>query len=169
MYRTEELVDHQAKRSLNIKVRRRSGKDVMVGIPGALSSSAPIQKAANAKIFGETIKAIGDKPPLLIFCGSQAGTCKSMAEYLEMSASDHFAVTVQVMDRPCMQFRNSGRQTSKKGIAPLARKGEQTSNLLFPSTPYLDYKTTHEYGIMQQQPIIDTKEARQKKDKKKEE
>jgi cytochrome P450/NADPH-cytochrome P450 reductase len=83
---------------LHMKVRRRPGKTLMVGIPGATSSSEPSEKTLENKTDEGGASVTGSKPPLLSLYGSNAGTCKSMAEDLETSAGNHFAVTIRTMD-----------------------------------------------------------------------
>jgi len=94
-------------KDLKIKVRRRPGKDSMVGIPGANSSTSSRQKDQikpndNAKSHSDT------KFPLLIIYGSNAGTCKSMAEDLEATAGTRFAVTVKTMDQATENLPKDG-------------------------------------------------------------
>lgn len=50
----------------------------------------------------------GTKASLLILYGSNAGTCKSMAEDLEATAGTHFAVTVQTMDQATEHLPKDG-------------------------------------------------------------
>jgi cytochrome P450/NADPH-cytochrome P450 reductase len=80
----------------------------MVGIPGAMSSSASAEKVHELKADEKQNSVSGSKPPLLILYGSNAGTCKSMAEDLETFAGSRFSVTVQTMDRATEHMPQDG-------------------------------------------------------------
>jgi cytochrome P450/NADPH-cytochrome P450 reductase len=83
---------------LNMKVRRRPGKSPMVGIPGAVGSSLQKDKVPTKHSDNGKISASDQKPTLTIIYGSNAGTCKSMAEDFETFAGGNFEVTVLTMD-----------------------------------------------------------------------
>ncbi|KAI1845852.1 hypothetical protein JX266_007939 [Neoarthrinium moseri] len=80
-----------------IKVSRRPNKDALVGIPGSVPASAKegIQKKQPGYRFGVS----ASKNPLLILYGSNAGTCKYMAEDLQTMAKERgLNPTVETMD-----------------------------------------------------------------------
>ncbi|KAF1981914.1 bifunctional P-450/NADPH-P450 reductase [Aulographum hederae CBS 113979] len=78
------------------KVRRRPGKDIMVGIPGA--PSAQVQAAA-AAVKSATTTTATEAKPLTVVYGSNAGTCKNFAEDLAANGEKYgFQVKVQTMD-----------------------------------------------------------------------
>jgi len=78
----------------------------MVGIPGAMSSELSGAAAAKPAVNEEQSKS--SKTPLLILYGSNAGTCKSLAEDLETFAGPRFAVTVQTMDHATEHLPKDG-------------------------------------------------------------
>ncbi|TGJ85736.1 hypothetical protein E0Z10_g3030 [Xylaria hypoxylon] len=87
---------------------RRPGKSQMVGIPGGLSD---VQVAADKAGHGghEAVAKLVEKGPtsqsLLILYGSNAGTCKYLAEDLETAARDRgFNPTVKTMDEGTEQL-----------------------------------------------------------------
>ena len=76
-----------------IKVRRRKGKDLMVGLQGSPSAKKTAESHPEpAK--QPAARSSGDKQPLTIAWGSNAGTCKAFAEDLQSSAAD-FGFTAQ--------------------------------------------------------------------------
>ncbi|KAI8629786.1 cytochrome P450 [Xylariaceae sp. FL1651] len=82
-----------------IKVARRPGRSVMVGIPSEIQTV--VDQASHDK--HETPKESQQQPKtgkrLLIIYGSNAGTCKYLAEDLETAAKDRgFNPTVKTMD-----------------------------------------------------------------------
>jgi cytochrome P450/NADPH-cytochrome P450 reductase len=79
----------------------------MVGIPGATSTAPREKKVTKTSDDGEASTPV-TKVPLLILYGSNAGTCKSMAEDLETFAGDRFSVTVQTMDRATEHLPKDG-------------------------------------------------------------
>jgi cytochrome P450/NADPH-cytochrome P450 reductase len=93
---------------LNMKVRRRPGKSSMVGIPGAMASLVPSDKVPKEHSNNRKTSSPDQKPPLSILYGSNAGTCKSMAEDLEASAGGSFEVTVLPMDRATENLPQNG-------------------------------------------------------------
>lgn len=92
-------------KDFKIKVRRRAGKSWTVGIPGSMPSTTT-ESSATSKITGG--QPSGGKSSLLILYGSNAGTCKSLAEDLETVAEPRFQVTVQTMDHATEHLPKQG-------------------------------------------------------------
>jgi cytochrome P450/NADPH-cytochrome P450 reductase len=88
-----------------IKVNRRQGRNQMVGVPGEFQAAAEKasndrQKTVNASLGQEKVGQV-----LLILYGSNAGTCKYLAEDLETAARDRgFSPTVKTMDEGTEQL-----------------------------------------------------------------
>ena len=84
-----------------IKVKRRPGKDIMVGIPGAPLASKVAVGMDGDKLAGQPDPSQPQSTgtPLLVLYGSNAGTCKAFAEEIQSGASQHgFSAKVQTMD-----------------------------------------------------------------------
>ncbi|KAL9083687.1 MAG: hypothetical protein Q9165_008415 [Trypethelium subeluteriae] len=84
-----------------IKVMRRPGRSLMVGIAGApVASMVPVESGeAISAVKGETSQPPSLLKPLLVLYGSNAGTCKGFAEEIQSSAPQHgFSARVQTMD-----------------------------------------------------------------------
>lgn len=86
----------------NIKVSRRPGKDFWVGIPGNSPAAAQAQEHLS-KTSAKPSKTETGKPEdgkkLLILYGSNAGTCKYIAEDLATTAEEQgIAATIKTMD-----------------------------------------------------------------------
>ncbi|KAI9667304.1 MAG: hypothetical protein M1821_000119 [Bathelium mastoideum] len=84
-----------------MKVKRRPGKSILVGIPGAPTgpqSVTSIRGDDSARLLPATEPPSSQKS-LLVLYGSNAGTCKGFAEELISSAGQHgFLAQVQTMD-----------------------------------------------------------------------
>lgn len=84
----------------NIKVSRRQGKDFWVGVPGSSSATTQTKEhlektAADAGKSGNA----ENKNQLLVLYGSNAGTCKYLAEDMATVAGEQgMQVTVKTMD-----------------------------------------------------------------------
>jgi cytochrome P450/NADPH-cytochrome P450 reductase len=84
-----------------IKVTRRPGKELMTGIPGSVPSPVKTEKTSHKAVSepGAT------KSKLLILYGSNAGTCKALAEELQTGANERgFEVEVKTMDHATEQL-----------------------------------------------------------------
>lgn len=84
----------------NIKVSRRPGKGFWVGIPGnspaANQAKEYLEKTAAGRAKSATVE---DKKQLLVLYGSNAGTCKYLAEDMATLAKEQgFQATVKTMD-----------------------------------------------------------------------
>ncbi|KAI1340809.1 cytochrome P450 [Xylariaceae sp. FL0016] len=80
-----------------IKFRRRPGQSAMLGIPGAMPATDAQKDAKDHHEGGRKSQQFGQ--PLLILYGSNAGTCKYLAEDLQTAANDRgFTATVKTMD-----------------------------------------------------------------------
>lgn len=74
-----------------IKVRRRAGKDIMVGLPGTKTTTDSSRSNAAKAVGGSTTKS-----KLTVLYGSNAGTCKAFAEDLQTNAPE-FGFEAEVM------------------------------------------------------------------------
>jgi cytochrome P450/NADPH-cytochrome P450 reductase len=91
---------------LKLKARRRPGKGPMVGIPGAISSAQSQIKEIEPAIKEQQTNST--KSPLHIVYGSNAGTCKSLAEDLQTFSGSRFEVTIQTMDHATEHLPKDG-------------------------------------------------------------
>ena len=83
-------------KGFKIKVRRRPGKDGMVGLAGAGGKAIHTSKAV------EIAKPIAgrEKSKVIVAYGSNAGTCKAFAEDLQTNAPEYgFEVSVMTLDQ----------------------------------------------------------------------
>ena len=84
-----------------IRVRRRPGKNLLVGLPGAPAASKAAAGIPDYKPSGQadSAKAATAQSSLLVLYGSNAGTCKAFAEEIQSNAGQHgFSAEVQTMD-----------------------------------------------------------------------
>jgi cytochrome P450/NADPH-cytochrome P450 reductase len=93
----------------NIKVRRRPGKDWMVGIPGA-PSSALVNEQPASKLAVASTESKGSKTFLRIVYGSNSGTCKALAEDLQTTAINRagYNATLETMDHTTEHLPTDG-------------------------------------------------------------
>ncbi|KAB8576180.1 hypothetical protein FH972_025708 [Carpinus fangiana] len=79
----------------SIKVRRRTGKDAMVGLTGAKTTAASKSSSA-AKIEGNS----RTRSKMTVLYGSNAGTCKAFAEDLQTNAPEFgFEADIKPLDQ----------------------------------------------------------------------
>ncbi|KAI0799063.1 cytochrome P450 [Xylaria sp. FL0064] len=88
-----------------IKVTRRPGKSLMVGIPGNIQTDINKTSQGGREAVATPFKGTGAGQSLLILYGSNAGTCKYLAEDLDMAARNRgFKTTVKTMDEGTEQL-----------------------------------------------------------------
>ncbi|KAI3319402.1 cytochrome P450 [Xylariaceae sp. AK1471] len=88
-----------------IKATRRTGRSRMVGIPGEFQEAANKTDQDRQKTVDASLDKKGAGQALLILYGSNAGTCKYLAEDLETAARDRgFNPTVKTMDEGTEQL-----------------------------------------------------------------
>lgn len=82
----------------------------MVGLPGAPSSVHAIQQATSQQAAGGSTESRTDKPKLLILYGSNAGTCKALAEDFQTNANNRagYDATVTTMDQSTEHLPTDG-------------------------------------------------------------
>ncbi|CAK1356734.1 unnamed protein product [Cercospora beticola] len=81
--------------NFRMKVKRRQGKSVYVGIPGGVQKSD--KKSAHSKV-DEPVQAKSGKP-LSIYFGGNSGTCEALAQGLETAAKDRgFKTSISSLD-----------------------------------------------------------------------
>jgi cytochrome P450 / NADPH-cytochrome P450 reductase len=71
-----------------MKVRRRPGKSINVGIPGGLQQQAP-KASHKERAHATAAPTEGDKKKATIFFGGNTGTCEAMAHSLQTQANEH--------------------------------------------------------------------------------
>ncbi|KAI0976920.1 cytochrome P450 [Xylaria arbuscula] len=88
-----------------IKVVRRPGKSALVGIPGNVQVDVDKASQGGHAAATQSFKGTGTGQSLLILYGSNAGTCKYLAEDLDMAARNRgFNTTVKTMDEGTEQL-----------------------------------------------------------------
>ncbi|KAI0427039.1 cytochrome P450 [Xylaria sp. FL1042] len=88
-----------------IKVTRRPGKSLMVGIPGNIQTDIDRTSQGGSEAVATSFKGTGAGQSLLILYGSNAGTCKYLAEDLDMAARNRgFNTMVKTMDEGTEQL-----------------------------------------------------------------
>lgn len=84
----------------NIKVTRRSGKDFWVGVPGNSPAANQVKEQLEKTAAAADKSATGeDKRQLLVLYGSNAGTCKYLADDMATAAKEQgMQAAVKTMD-----------------------------------------------------------------------
>ncbi|KAI0855196.1 cytochrome P450 [Xylaria cubensis] len=91
----------------SIKVSRRPGRSLMMGIPGGPQANADRASDSGYDTNDESLEEKRAGKPLLILYGSNAGTCKYFAEDLETAARDRgFKPTIKSMDEGTERLSN---------------------------------------------------------------
>ena len=91
-----------------IKVRRREGKSMLVGLQATPSAktAATTENRSNGRHKSSSAHTAEDQKPLTIAWGSNAGTCRAFAEELQSNASDYgFKAQLKTLDEVRCQAR----------------------------------------------------------------